>query len=122
MIKYYGLDQVSSLFKLDTEKDTVNTTNYIKSNIDWVYRIPEDGFLIKEDGSKIEVKANNIVLKMYPVNHRYIGSKEYIVVEDKGIVDYYSRYLEYKEKLKEEENSCKCPCELCDNCAACSGD
>lgn len=121
MIKYYVLDQVSSLFKLDTEKDTVNTIDYIRSNIDWIYRIPEDGFLIKEDGSKIEVKANDVVLKMYAPSKHYSDPKEYIVVKDKGIIDYYFRYLEYIEKLKEERNSCKVSCERND-CDACSDD
>ena len=123
MIKYYGLDYVSSLFKLDTEKDTVNTVNYIRSNIDWVYRIPEDGFIIKPDGSKIKVNANDIVLKMYAPSKRYSDPKEYIIVKDKEIVDYYFRYFENVKKSEEkEENSCKCSCELCENCDPCGCD
>lgn len=123
MIKYYGLDYVSSLFKLDTEKDTVNTVNYIRSNIDWVYRIPEDGFIVKPDGSKIKVNANDIVLKMYAPGKRYSDPKEYIIVKDKEIVDYYFRYFENVKKSEEkEENSCKCSCELCENCDPCDCD
>lgn len=119
MIKYYSVDKLSSLLKIDNESNILDGVEYITSNIDWVYRIPENGVLVYKDGTEEEVKAGDIVFKMYSATDKYSHDRELIIIKDEKLIDYYSRlYQHLLSKKKENDCSCENACEECDETSA----
>ena len=111
MIKYYSVDRLSNLIKIDSEADVLDGIEYITSNIDWIYRIPEDGMLVYNNGTK-EVKEGDIVFKMYSIEDKYTMNRELIVVKDEKLIDYYSRlYQHLTSKKSQQERTEDCCCE-----------
>lgn len=117
MIKYYSVDKLSNLIKIDSEVDALEGIEYITSNIDWIYRIPEDGILVYNDSTE-EVKEGDIVFKMYDVEDKYSSDRELIVIKDKKLIDYYSRLYQHLLS-KKKENACDCENE-CEECCKAS--
>lgn len=118
MIKYYSVDKLSSLVKIDNETNILDGVEYITSNIDWVYRIPENGVLIYKDGTEKEVKAGDIVFKMYSTTDKRSHDRELIIIKDEKLIDYYCRL--YQNLLsKKKENDCDCE-DVCEECCIAS--
>lgn len=114
MIKYYSINRLSNLIKIDNESNILDGVEYITSNIDWVYRIPENGVLILKDGTEEEVKAGDIVFKMYNATDKYSHDRELIIIKDEKLIDYYSRlYQHLLSKKKEDAHDCDNVCEEC---------
>lgn len=113
MIKYYSVDRLSNLIKIDSEADALEGIEYITSNIDWIYRIPEDGVLVYNNSTE-EVKAGDIVFKMYGIEDKYSTHRELIVIKDEKLIDYYSRlYQHLASKKSQQERNDDCCCEKC---------
>lgn len=116
MVKYCAKVKDSSIYKVDFEKEEFEVIGYF-SDIDYHYIMPEDGILeiTDEDGNKksIEVKQYDMVLKMYSTTDNY-QDKEYIVIDNPELKDYYRRRIERLEadrKARKVATNKKCCCD-----------
>ena len=89
MNKYITKDGISVLISFNTETEEVSAVDYLRTHIDWVYQIPEDGVLQTENGEKT-VKKGDIVIKFYPC-------REYPITQAIVI-----RNTEWKNNIKNE--------------------
>jgi hypothetical protein len=118
MVKYCAKINNANIYKVDFEKEEFESVSYF-SDIDYRYIIPEDGILeiTDKNGNKksIEVKQYDLLLKMYSTTGDY-DDKEFIVIDNPELKDYYRRRIERLEadrkarKVTTEERCC-CDCE-----------
>lgn len=118
MIKYCAKVNNANIYKVDFEKEEFESVSYF-SDIDYRYIIPEDGILeiTDKNGNKksIEVKQYDMLLKMYSTTGDY-DDKEFIVIDNPELKDYYRRRIERLEadrkarKAVSGEKVC-CDCE-----------
>ena len=118
MVKYCAKVNNANIYKVDFEKEEFESVSYF-SDIDYRYIIPEDGILeiTDKNGNKksIEVKQYDLLLKMYSTTGDY-DDKEFIVIDNPELKDYYRRRIERLEadrkarKVTTEERCC-CDCE-----------
>ena len=118
MVKYCAKINNANIYKVDFEKEEFEHVDYF-SDIDHRYIMPEDGILeiTDKNGNKksIEVKQYDLLLKMYSTTGDY-NDKEFIVIDNPELKDYYRRRIERLEadrkarKVTTEERCC-CDCE-----------
>lgn len=118
MVKYCAKVNNANIYKVDFEKEEFESVSYF-SDIDYRYIIPEDGILeiTDKNGNKksIEVKQYDMLLKMYSTTDDY-DDKEFIVIDNPELKDYYRRRIERLEadrkarKAVSGEKVC-CDCE-----------
>ena len=118
MVKYCAKVNNANIYKVDFEKEEFESVSHF-SDIDYRYIIPEDGILELTDknGNKksIEVKQYDLLLKMYSTTGDY-DDKEFIVIDNPELKDYYRRRIERLEadrkarKAVSGEKVC-CDCE-----------
>lgn len=118
MIKYCAKVNNANIYKVDFEKEEFESVSYF-SDIDYRYIMPEDGILeiTDKNGNKksIEVKQYDLLLKMYSTTGDY-DDKEFIVIDNPELKDYYRRRIERLEadrkarKAVSGEKVC-CDCE-----------
>lgn len=118
MVKYCAKVNNANIYKVDFEKEEFESVSYF-SDIDYRYIIPEDGILeiTDKNGNKksIEVKQYDMLLKMYSTTGDY-DDKEFIVIDNPELKDYYRRRIERLEadrkarKAVSSEKVC-CDCE-----------
>ena len=118
MVKYCAKINNANIYKVDFEKEEFESVSYF-SDIDYRYIIPEDGILeiTDKNGNKksIEVKQYDMLLKMYSTTGDY-DDKEFIVIDNPELKDYYRRRIERLEadrkarKAVSGEKVC-CDCE-----------
>lgn len=118
MVKYCAKVNNANIYKVDFEKEEFESVSYF-SDIDYRYVIPEDGILeiTDKNGNKksIEVKQYDMLLKMYSTTGDY-DDKEFIVIDNPELKDYYRRRIERLEadrkarKAVSGEKVC-CDCE-----------
>lgn len=119
MVKYCAKVNNANIYKVDFEKEEFESVSHF-SDIDYRYIMPEDGILeiTDKNGNKksIEVKQYDLLLKMYSTTGDY-DDKEFIVIDNPELKDYYRRRIERLEadrkarKVTTEERCC-CDCEL----------
>lgn len=118
MVKYCAKINNANIYKVDFEKEEFESVSHF-SDTDYRYIIPEDGILeiTDKNGNKksIEVKQYDLLLKMYSTTGDY-DDKEFIVIDNPELKDYYRRRIERLEadrkarKVTTEERCC-CDCE-----------
>ena len=118
MVKYCAKVNNANIYKVDFEKEEFESVSYF-SDIDYRYIIPEDGILeiTDKNGNKksIEVKQYDMLLKRYSTTGDY-DDKEFIVIDNPELKDYYRRRIERLEadrkarKAVSGEKVC-CDCE-----------
>lgn len=112
MIKYCAKVNNANIYKVDFEKEEFESVGYF-SDIDYRYIIPEDGILeiTDKNGNKksIEVKQYDMLLKMYSTTGDY-DDKEFIVIDNPELKDYYRRRIERLKADRKAERGC-CDCE-----------
>lgn len=118
MVKYCAKVNNANIYKVDFEKEEFESVGYF-SDIDYRYIMPEDGILeiTDKNGNKksIEVKQYDMLLKMYSTTGDY-DDKEFIVIDNPELKDYYRRRIERLEadrkarKAVSGEKVC-CDCE-----------
>ena len=118
MVKYCAKINNANIYKVDFEKEEFESVSHF-SDIDYRYIMPEDGILeiTDKNGNKksIEVKQYDMLLKMYSTTGDY-DDKEFIVIDNPELKDYYRRRIERLEadrkarKVTTEERCC-CDCE-----------
>lgn len=118
MVKYCAKVNNANIYKVDFEKEEFESVSYF-NDIDYRYIIPEDGILeiTDKNGNKksIEVKQYDMLLKMYSTTGDY-DDKEFIVIDNPELKDYYRRRIERLEadrkarKAVSGEKVC-CDCE-----------
>lgn len=118
MVKYCAKVNNANIYKVDFEKEEFESVSHF-SDIDYRYIMPEDGILeiTDKNGNKksIEVKQYDLLLKMYSTTGDY-DDKEFIVIDNPELKDYYRRRIERLEadrkarKVATEEGCC-CDCE-----------
>lgn len=118
MVKYCAKINNANIYKVDFEKEEFESVSHF-SDIDYRYIMPEDGILeiTDKDGNKksIEVKQYDLLLKMYSTTGDY-DDKEFIVIDNPELKDYYRRRIERLEadrkarKAVSGEKVC-CDCE-----------
>ena len=118
MVKYCAKVNNANIYKVDFEKEEFESVSHY-SDIDYRYIIPEDGILeiTDKNGNKksIEVKQYDLLPKMYSTTGDY-NDKEFIVIDNPELKDYYRRRIERLEadrkarKVTTEERCC-CDCE-----------
>lgn len=118
MVKYCAKINNANIYKVDFEKEEFESVSYF-SDIDYHYVIPEDGILeiTDKNGNKksIEVKQYDLLLKMYSTTGDY-DDKEFIVIDNPELKDYYRRRIERLEANRKArkvttEKRCCCDCE-----------
>lgn len=118
MVKYCAKINNANIYKVDFEKEEFESVSYF-SDIDYRYIIPEDGILeiTDKNGNKksIEVKQYDLLLKMYSTTGDY-DDKEFIVIDNPELKDYYRRRIERLEADRKARNvtteeRCCCDCE-----------
>lgn len=118
MVKYCAKVNNANIYKVDFEKEEFESVSYF-SDIDYRYIMPEDGILeiTDKNGNKksIEVKQYDLLLKMYSTTGDY-DDKEFIVIDNPELKDYYRRRIERLEADRKArkvttEKSCCCDCE-----------
>lgn len=118
MVKYCAKVNNANIYKVDFEKEEFESVSHF-SYVDYRYIMPEDGILeiTDKNGNKktIEVKQYDVLLKMYSTTDDY-DDKEFIVIDNPELKDYYRRRIERLEadrkarKVATNERSC-CDCE-----------
>ena len=118
MVKYCAKVNNANIYKVDFEKEEFESVSHF-SDIDYRYIMPEDGILeiTDKNGNKksIEVKQYDLLLKMYSTTGDY-DDKEFIVIDNPELKDYYRRRIERLEadrkarKAAINERGC-CDCE-----------
>lgn len=118
MVKYCAKVNNANIYKVDFEKEEFESVSHF-SDIDYRYIMPEDGILeiTDKNGNKksIEVKQYDMLLKMYSTTGDY-DDKEFIVIDNPELKDYYRRRIERLEadrkarKAVSGEKVC-CDCE-----------
>lgn len=118
MVKYCAKVNNANIYKVDFEKEEFESVSYF-SDVDYRYIMPEDGILeiTDKNGNKktIEVKQYDVLLKMYSTTGDY-DDKEFIVIDNPELKDYYRRRIERLEadrkarKVAINERGC-CDCE-----------
>lgn len=98
------------MVSIEPETFDIGLVDYHRSDIDWYYRIPEDGTL-KTNGKEINVKKDDIVIQFY---HHDYTKNDIVVIRNK----------EWKENLKardkhEEMQRSKMMSDSCDKCNCC---
>ena len=118
MVKYCAKINNANIYKVDFEKEEFESVSHF-SDIDYRYIMPEDGILeiTDKDGNKksIEVKQYDLLLKMYSTTGDY-DDKEFIVIDNPELKDYYRRRVERLEADRKArkvttEKRCCCDCE-----------
>lgn len=118
MVKYCAKVNNANIYKVDFEKEEFESVSHF-SDIDYRYIIPEDGILeiTDKNGNKksIEVKQYDLLLKMYSTTGDY-DDKEFIVIDNPELKDYYRRRIERLEADRKArkvttEKVCCCDCE-----------
>nr|DAO43234.1 MAG TPA: hypothetical protein [Caudoviricetes sp.] len=119
MVKYCAKVKDANIYRVDFEKEEFESIGYF-GDIDYRYIIPEDGILeiTDKNGNKkyIEVKQYDMVLKLYSSTGNY-ADKEYIVIDNPELKDYYRRRIERLEadKKAREVATNKKPCCNCES-------
>lgn len=118
MVKYCAKVNNANIYKVDFEKEEFESVSHF-SDVDYHYIMPEDGILeiTDKNGNKktIEVKQYDVLLKMYSTTGDY-DDKEFIVIDNPELKDYYRRRIERLEadrkarKVAINEKGC-CDCE-----------
>nr|DAU41321.1 MAG TPA: hypothetical protein [Bacteriophage sp.] len=118
MVKYCAKVNNANIYKVDFEKEEFESVSHF-SDVDYRYIMPEDGILeiTDKNGNKktIEVKQYDVLLKMYSTTGDY-DDKEFIVIDNPELKDYYRRRIERLEadrkarKVAINEKGC-CDCE-----------
>lgn len=110
MIKYLDVTNRGGFIKFDKENEKMSALDNVNSNIDWVWIIDEDG----EFNGK-EVKKGDVVFKMYSTTSN-CNEREYIILKDETLKDYYRRLKEFYDNQRKSISKC-CDCECCsDSC------
>lgn len=117
MVKFYTKVKDSNIYKVNFENESFEVISYF-GDIDYRYIMPEDGVLeiTDKDGNKksIEVKQYDMILKMYSTTGDY-ADKEYIVIDNPELKDYYRRRIEKLEadrKAREAARKESCSCNV----------
>ena len=105
MNKYITKAGISTLIAFNTETEEVSTVDYLRTHIDWVYQIPEDGVLQTENGEKT-VKKGDIVIKFYPCREYPITQA--IVIRNAEWKNNIKNERLYNESLRKECISKEC--------------
>lgn len=119
-MKNYYYDMGNRMFELDNNGDFPQI-DYVNSgiNIDYSYRIKEDGLLrVKDYFGKIteyEVKENDIVFVMYS-NTKDYQDKQIIILHDEQFAEYFKGLDELIKERESELKNCCNDCECCDGC------
>lgn len=118
MVKYCAKVNNANIYKVDFEKEEFESVSHF-SSVDYRYIMPEDGILeiTDKNGNKktIEVKQYDVLLRMYSTTDDY-DDKEFIVIDNPELKDYYRRRIERLEadrkarKVATNEKGC-CNCE-----------
>lgn len=108
MIRYLKNDGCS-IVKFNDENSSVNTISHLTTNIDWLWILDEDG---EFDGTPVE--SGDILIRFFATrdNKDRFAGKEYVLVKDEALKNYYKRLAEYRKKLIEDKQ----PCSECDEC------
>lgn len=120
---YYNIGE--RLFSVDIEENfpTIDS-NIDRANIDYSYRIKEDGILkVKdEDGNIIEyeVKENDVIFIMYSNTDNWYN-KKIIIVRDERFNEYYKDLDKHHEEERiKRESPMECvqvyKAQCCDDC------
>lgn len=118
MVKYCAKVNNANIYKVDFEKEEFESVSHF-SSVDYRYIMPEDGILeiTDKNGNKktIEVKQYDVLLRMYSTTGDY-DDKEFIVIDNPELKDYYRRRIERLEADRKEREAamnekCCCNCE-----------
>jgi len=113
MRKYVIKPGFRGMLSLDTEVENYDIIEPIRSHIDWVYSIPEDGVIKNPSDNTLstndgmEVKAGDLVIAFYKAPY---AKNQFVVISSK----------EWKENMDLERSMDQKPCD-CD-CTDTAGD
>lgn len=117
MKKYIIKKNIRGMFSLNEENDDIDVIDYMRTNIDYCYLVPEDGELIVNGDTK-KVKKNDIIIQFYPSEARpnlvtVVRSKEW----KENIASEHKYYEEQEKKLASAKSDC---CQCCDSACECA--
>lgn len=116
MTKYIIKPGMRGLFSVNHEENKFDVIDYMHTNIDWAYQVPEDGELIVED-EMMQVKKDDIVIVFYSRPYKIHKA---IVIDSKEWKDNIAAEKAYEEEQRSKKTSDCCDggscCECCENC------
>lgn len=105
MIKYIK-NPGSSLIKFNDQTFETNILSNACTNIDWIWIFDEDGIF-----DNTPVKTGDICIRLYSLDKDDSNAKEYIIIKNSELNDYYRRYEEarkmYRESILEPQSCCE---------------
>lgn len=118
MLQYIATKEDGDIFGIDFDTKKISKVRY-NGGVDYQYQVQEDGeFLV--DGKKLfDVKAGDILLKMYSVTDNW-NDKEFIKITTPELIEYFKRRDEYSAARKAaNKEKTMCCCESCSCEKAC---
>lgn len=107
MVKYFDIEGSSTLMKFNKETEEMTGLINLAANIDWIWLADEDGELNGQ-----EVKAGDVVIRMYGIGGDRYSNKEVYVIKDENLKNYYKRCYDYYNETPKKE-LCDASCEDC---------
>lgn len=104
MKTYFTKTGLRGLVSFSSENNDIDLISYITTNIDWVYRIPEDGVL-KTENKEQAVKKDDIVVQFYKTPFE---KNDVIVIRNKEWKENLKAYDEFIQKSNPSNPSCEC--------------
>lgn len=100
----------SSLIKVEIDNDiNVEDIRNVSTDIDWAWIVTEDGTLVHK-GKTYEVKAGNIILRLY-------SSDELVIVNSPEWYNVITeRIKKHEEAMKKRMAECNGECNTCCDC------
>lgn len=93
MLQYIATRGDGDIFGVDFETKKISKVEY-NGGIDYQYQVQEDGEF-SVDGEKLfDVKAGDIILKMYSVTDNW-NDKEFVKITTPELIDYFKRRAEW---------------------------
>lgn len=96
------------MFSVNAETNEYDVIDYMRTNIDWVYQVPEDGVVHIQGAGDKEVKKDDILILFYSAPH---VKHQAIVISSEEWKENIASGKEYEDSKKESKS-----CEDCDNC------
>lgn len=108
MIKYIT-DYSSSCVKFDTETENISCVEPLRTHIDWIFRIPEDGEFTMDGVTKF-VKKDDFVIKFYKTEG---FTNPFIIFHSEEWANNIDGEEEAFEARMTQKNEACCDCEIC---------
>lgn len=115
MIKYFVKPGHTGMVSFNSETEDIDCVHYMRSYIDWMYMVPEDGEL-KANGTTKNVKKGDIVIQFY----KNEGTDTNVIIIKSAEWKKRIKDIEKHDEKMRKELAAKTACEpRCGECEPC---